>query len=132
MERGGHAVHPVAQSPEAFEPTERPFDHIALPLQHGVLAVQLSNGLLSWDAPPRRDEWPESLIMHKLPEPEAVIALVSEQRWLARLRQVGQNVTQDRQRLEDVGQGQVPERSVVIVAGGHADGERSPYPIDQE
>ena len=33
VKRGGCSVHPVAQSPEAFEPTERPLDHIARPLE---------------------------------------------------------------------------------------------------
>ena len=72
------------------------------------------------------------MIVHKLPEAEAVVALVGQQRRLSRLGRVRQDVTQDRQRLVDVGQGQKPQRSIVIVAWGKADGERSPGPIDQQ
>jgi hypothetical protein len=48
------------------------------------------------------------VILNKLPKPEAVVALVGEQGWLTRLRQIRQNVAQDRQRFEGVRQGEKP------------------------
>ncbi len=117
VKRGSRAVHPVAQSPEALEPAERALDHIALPLEAGVLGVQLARRLLGRDAPSGGDDWPEAVIVDKLLEPEAVVALISQQRRLGGLGRVGQDVAQG---------------SVVIVAGGHADGEWSPRPINQQ
>ena len=43
VKRGGCAVHPVAQSPEALEPAEGALDDVALPLERGVLGIQLAD-----------------------------------------------------------------------------------------
>lgn len=80
-------------------------DDVARPLERSVLGIQLTGRLLGRNAPPRRDERPEPLIVDKLPEPESVVALVGEQRWLGRLRRVRQDAAQDRRRLVGVGQG---------------------------
>ena len=110
LKRGGRAVDPVAQPAEALEPAEGALDHVALPLERGILSVQLTGRLLGRDAAPCRDERPKPLIVDKLPEAQAVVALVGQQGWLGRLGGVRQDVTQDRQRFEDVGQGEDPER----------------------
>ena len=76
LKRGGRAVHPVAQPAEAFEPAERALDHVALSLECSVFGVQLTRRLLRRDAAPRWDERPESVLVHELPEAEAVVALI--------------------------------------------------------
>ena len=76
MERFSRAVDAVAQPTEALEPAEGALDDVALSLQRGVLGIQLTGSLLRRDAPPRRDERPEALIVDELPEAQAVVALV--------------------------------------------------------
>jgi hypothetical protein len=78
LERGGRAVHSVAQPTEALEPAERPLDHIAFSLQRGLFGVQLTDGLLRRDARPRRDQRPEAVIVDKLPESPAVVPLIGQ------------------------------------------------------
>jgi hypothetical protein len=132
VKRRGSAVHPETQPAEAFEPADGALDDVALPLQHGVLGVQLADGLLAWDAPPSRNERPEAMIVDKLPEAEAVVPLIGEQGGLGGLGEVRQDATQDPQRCGDVDEGEKLKRSVVLVARGHADGKRGPRPIHQQ
>jgi hypothetical protein len=72
------------------------------------------------------------MVVDKLPEPQTVIPLVSEQRRLSRLRRVGQNVAQNRQWFEDVGECEDPKRRVVIVARRDAEGDGGPGPVHQQ
>jgi hypothetical protein len=53
----------------SLEPADGALDNVALPLERSVLCIQLTNGLLIRDAPLRRDEGPESMIVDKLPNP---------------------------------------------------------------
>jgi len=96
VQRGGRAVDPGAQPAEALEPAEGALNHIAHPLQRGVFGIQLTNSLLSQDAPPGRDERQEPLNMHKLPEALAVVALVGEQGRFGRLLLIHRHVPTQR------------------------------------
>lgn len=110
VERGSRAIDPVAQPTEALEPAKRALNDVALPRERGVLGIQFARGLLSRDAAPRRNERPEPALLDKLAEPAAVIASVSEQRWLAGFGEIRQDATQDRRRCVNVGEGEKPKR----------------------
>ncbi len=88
---------------EALEPAERPLNQITLPLECGVLPVQLTHGLLSWAAGSGGNERPEAMVVDKLPKPETVIALVSEQRRFRGFRHIGLDAPQDPWWLVGVG-----------------------------
>lgn len=126
MKTGSRAVHPVAKPAEALQLAKHSLDHVTLPLQLGVQGLQLTDGLLSRDAGPRRDERPEPALRYEAVATQAVVALVSQECRLGGLRRVGQDLAQDRQRCAAVGQGQEPERCVVIAARKDADGEGIP------
>ena len=50
------------------------------------------------------------MIVDKLPEAPAVVALVGQQGWLSDFSGIRQNVAQNRQWCEDIGEGEDPER----------------------
>jgi hypothetical protein len=65
VKRGSRAVHSVAQSAEALETTERALDHVALSLERSILSIELTDRLLSWAAPPCRNERSGPALLHK-------------------------------------------------------------------
>ena len=76
LKRGGCAVHSVPEPAEAFQPSDGSLDDEALPLERGVLGIELADGLLSRDAAPGGNHRPEPMIVSKLPEAQTVVALV--------------------------------------------------------
>jgi hypothetical protein len=76
LKRDGCAVDAVAQPPKPFQPAEGALDDVALPLQRGVLAVQLACRLLSGNASSDRNEGSEPALLDKAAKAQAVVPLV--------------------------------------------------------
>jgi hypothetical protein len=49
-------------------------------LERGVFGIQRTRRLLSGDTPPGRNERPQPMVVDKLPESEAVVAIVGQKR----------------------------------------------------
>ncbi len=124
MKRGGRPADPITQPAEVLEPDEYALDEIARALECDVLSIQRTRCLLGRNAPPDPNERSEAVIVDKPPEPEAAVAIVGEQSRFGGFRRLLQDAAQDRRWGVDGG-GQASQRTIVVMAWCHADGQRS-------